>query len=460
MPNQTPSPLCFILMPFGIKQTSTGQSIDFNAVYEQIIKPAVIAAGLEPLRADEEKYGGVIHKAMFERLLLCDYAVADLTSANANVFYELGVRHAQRPASTALIFAEGHGALPFDVNNLRGLPYQLDNQGLPKQPEIDKAALTKLLENQRKNKAEDITDSPLYQLLQDYPDIQHLKTETFRDQAHYSERVKNELAQARTLAKRSDKQPDAITEIDRIKTELGTLTDAEPGILVDILLSYRACSAWAKMVNLVEQLPRELQQTVLVQEQYGLALNRNKQSDQAQKVLEALIRQYGPSPETQGILGRVYKDLWQEAIKADQKHKALGYLDKAIETYMVGFDADWRDAYPGVNALTLMAICAGETGEEDLRAKEYNPVVTFAVQRKIAKGGADYWDHATLLELAVLDNDASTANRQLLKALPLKREIWEGQTTANNLNMICVAREKQSLEVDWIKEIIQALLDD
>ena len=48
-------------------------------------------AGLEPLRADEEQAGGISHKPMFERLVLCDYAVADLTAANANVFYELGV---------------------------------------------------------------------------------------------------------------------------------------------------------------------------------------------------------------------------------------------------------------------------------------------------------------------------------------------------------------------------------
>jgi hypothetical protein len=59
--------------------------------------PSVVIAGLQPLRADEEVTGGIIHKPMFERLILCEYAVADLTTANANVFYELGVRHAVRP---------------------------------------------------------------------------------------------------------------------------------------------------------------------------------------------------------------------------------------------------------------------------------------------------------------------------------------------------------------------------
>jgi len=47
--------------------------------------------------------GAIIHKPMFERLVLCEYAVADLTIANANVFYELGIRHSVRTWSTVLI---------------------------------------------------------------------------------------------------------------------------------------------------------------------------------------------------------------------------------------------------------------------------------------------------------------------------------------------------------------------
>src|SRR4030067_1012011 len=118
-------PLCFVLMPFGKKPQASGTLVDFDAVYRDIIAPAIEAADLEPLRADEEVTGGIIHKPMFERLILCEYAVADLTTANANVFYELGLRHAVRPASTVLLFARGSGQLPFDVAPLRGLPYTL-----------------------------------------------------------------------------------------------------------------------------------------------------------------------------------------------------------------------------------------------------------------------------------------------------------------------------------------------
>ena len=134
-------PLCFVLMPFGRKPGAGGAMIDFDAVYSELIAPAITAAGMEPIRADQELTGGIIHKPMFERLILCEFAVADLTSANANVFYELGLRHAVRPSSTQLIFAEGTGQLPFDVALLRALPYKLGADGKPSNAAADSAAV-------------------------------------------------------------------------------------------------------------------------------------------------------------------------------------------------------------------------------------------------------------------------------------------------------------------------------
>ena len=89
-------PLCFIIMPFGKKPDANGNIIDFDYVYNEFIRKVIDQCGLVPIRADEEMIGGIIHKPMYERLVLCDYAIADLTTANANVFYELGIRHALR----------------------------------------------------------------------------------------------------------------------------------------------------------------------------------------------------------------------------------------------------------------------------------------------------------------------------------------------------------------------------
>ena len=115
----------------------------------------------------------MIHKAMFERLILCEFAVADLTSANANVFYELGLRHAVRPHATQLLFAQGWGQLPFDVNLLRALPYTLDASGAPDPAALagEVAALSQKLRDARHAQA----DSPVYQqLLEGFPDIARL----------------------------------------------------------------------------------------------------------------------------------------------------------------------------------------------------------------------------------------------------------------------------------------------
>ena len=84
------------------------------------------------------------------------------------------------------------------------------------------------------------------------------------------------------------------------------------------------------------------------------ALNRLKRRDEAEQILNKLIEERGPSSETLGLLGRVYKDHWDDAKKAGDELLAEGYLEKAIDTYLAGFEADWRDAYPGINAATLM----------------------------------------------------------------------------------------------------------
>ena len=118
-------PLCFVIMPFNKKpDPSGGPDIDFDRIYKNALEPAIRGAGMDPIRADEERTGGIIHKPMFERLLLCDFAVADLTTSNANVFYELGVRHTARPRTTLTIFAKRQ-PIPFDVNFLSSLPYDL-----------------------------------------------------------------------------------------------------------------------------------------------------------------------------------------------------------------------------------------------------------------------------------------------------------------------------------------------
>jgi hypothetical protein len=428
-------------MPFGKKPDTTGRMVDFDAVYEELIAPAVCEAGMEPLRDDEEKTGGIIHKPMFERLLLCEYAVADLTAANANVFYELGVRHATRPHSTVLLFAEGSGQLPFDVAQLCALPYTLGADGHPVNAKRDCALLAGRLREARTP----IHDSPLYQLLEDYPAVDHAKTDVFREQVEYSKAMKERLFLARKTG------IDAVREVEE---GIDNLANCETGVVVDLFLSYRAMKGWEAMIALVPKMPQVVAATVLVQEQLGFALNRAGRGEEAERVLLDLIVRRGPASETCGILGRVYKDRWEATLKEGKDALARGLLKKSIDAYCQGFEADWRDAYPGINAVTLMEL----REPPDPRRFEMLPVVSYSVKRRLAITTPDYWDYATLLELAVLGSDLTQANEWLGKALAAVREAWEPETTARNIGLIRNARHGRGEDVDWLEEILAELV--
>ncbi|ADE15642.1 conserved hypothetical protein [Nitrosococcus halophilus Nc 4] len=456
-------PLCFVLMPFGIKPAPTGQgAINFDRIYNQAIKSAIEDAGLAPLRADEEKTGGIIHKPMFERLLLCEYAVADLTTANANVFYELGVRHTARPCTTQALFAQQQ-PIPFDVHFLRALPYDLgpDNRFAEPEAQALRETLAERLQTLREQAIQpDTKDSPLFQLLGEWqPDLSRLKTDLFREQTAYNQALKERMAAARY-----QERSQGLAELRQLQQELAAHLDSqEVGVLVDLLLSYRALEGWNEMIALYEILPETLKHSILVREQLAFALNRRageaqrpEDRQRALAVLKEVEAQQGPSAETGGLMGRIYKDWWDET-RHSHPRSARGYLKQAIAAYRRGFEADWRDAYPGINAVTLLDI-RGEP-EDKVQRDRLLPVVRFAVERRLEGKSPDYWDYATLLELAVLETDREAAGRHLDDALAAVRESWESKTTARNLDLIRQARAARGETMDWIEELIQALKD-
>jgi tetratricopeptide (TPR) repeat protein len=433
--------VCFVIMPFGRKPDGVGRVIDFDRIYAEIIGPAVDAAALAAVRADEEKGAGFIHKLMYERILLSEFAIADLTILNANVYYELGIRHATRPETTILTLAQG-APLPFDVGPLRALPYALGEDGAPREAEAARQALTARLVESRQHRT---MDSPLFQLLEGYrpAPIDRLKTDVFRTQIAYAEALKGRLAKARA---------EGVAALDALRDDLGAIDTTEAGVAVDLLLSYRAVSQWGRMADLCERLDKALQRTVLVREQWALALNRLGRDREAEAMLDTLIAERGPSSETCALLGRIHKDRWDKARKAGRAIEARGHLKKAIEAYRKGFETDWRDAYPGINAVTLMTIA----DPRDALAKDMAGVVRYAVRRRLSRT-PDYWDHATLLELAVVESDWPAAEGALGDALAVLDEAWKAASTADNLTRIADAREAAGLETKTLRDIIAEL---
>jgi hypothetical protein len=448
-------PLLFAAMPFGSKSEPGGaRSVDFDGLYADCIKPAALEAGVEVIRADEEVLGGIIHRPMYERLLLAEIVVADLTFANANVFYELGVRHAAKPRSTILIYAKV-GQLPFDVSPIRAIPYELDDAGALVDPGALRATLSERLAEARTSET---TDSPLFQLLDGYPgiDLPHEVTEAFRARALWV----SELTIRANAAVRPGADPAvARAELSAIEAEAGAVAGTEEQLVVSLILAYRSIEAWDDMVRLGDGLSGRFAAVPTVREQLAGALSRrNAPGDRARAIgiLEDVLAAHGDSPETLGLLGRCFKARWMDKLAAGDAG-APDALDQAIDAYRRGFDADPRDFYPGVNLVTLLVRRGGEADLEEVHRMA--PVVSFAAARKGGVTSRDYWTIATVLELSALQGDEQLGRRALSAMLDTLPDGWMRRTTADNLDVLLAALPVLGQPEGWVGDVVAALRD-
>lgn len=450
----SPRALCFVDMPFGKKpHLASGVEVDFDRVYHAAIKPAIEDVGLEPLRGDEERTGGIIHLPMFARLLLAEFVVADLTLANPNVFYELGIRHAARPFTTVPIFASLQ-PLPFDVAMVRAIPYALDRGALTDEAARElRGALRARLDYALRGA--EARDSPLFQLIPSFPgiDLPHEVTDAFQERVQHETRFRDALAGARARPSNAERTASLL----EIQAGLGEIKAAQRGVLVDLMLSYRDVEAWSEMIALVEDFPDYLRRHTMVRQQWALALNRRNgpgDRDRALATIDGLVREQGADPETMGIRGRIHKDRYRELRKAGSLMAAAA-LDDAVEAYTRGFETDPRDYYPGVNAISLL-IEKGDSGAL-AEAERLVPLVSFAVARRGGGTSSNYWDLATVLELAAIAGDWKVATGVLPRVLAAARASWMARTTADNLRLLRGARERAGQILPQLDEIAHHL---
>jgi len=109
--------LCFVVMPF---------TEAWSARTYRVIKEVVESLGYECRRADDF-YGKVVLHDIWDKLNRAAFIVADLTSANPNVYYELGLAHALGKEIVPML-QDGH-TIPFDQQPFRVLFYQDNSDG-------------------------------------------------------------------------------------------------------------------------------------------------------------------------------------------------------------------------------------------------------------------------------------------------------------------------------------------
>jgi hypothetical protein len=159
----------FVIRPFNVKTDGAGNSIDFERVHKELIEPALDACRLAGSTTGEIVEPGNIREDMFSLIIEADIVICDFTIHNANVFYELGIRHALRKRRTVLIKGKPADATPFDILTDRYVAYEANAPAQAVGALID--TINAALASERE------TDSPIFKMLPrlEEPDVAKLQ---------------------------------------------------------------------------------------------------------------------------------------------------------------------------------------------------------------------------------------------------------------------------------------------
>ena len=428
-----------VVMPFGKKEVpkkpradlpadrdmeEKALKLDFDAVYRELFQPALEAAKLQPFRADDERAAGDILKDMFAELVTADFVLADISILNANVFYELGIRQTVGPRGVICLHA-GWADRPFDVAPQRTFKYDgtLFCVGL----DHDKAWKAKLAAEVRcltdtltKAVTADRTteDSPVYANLPNLQPLDASRIETARFK-HY--RVQSEDWKRRVaVARKEGRAEDILTFAGDVPSPY-----YRRELLRQCAEALLALGRFAQSEKLFQELCEDLDETAdefRAKCQLALLANRLNRPHEAEQKLVDLARTDPGDPEAQGLLGRVYKDMWRTAWSGAQtlpERLALAAQKAALArksraTYEVALRRDLNSFYNGVNVITLAALLGHVTTKNGRSAKPEVPdfedliiVVRLAATAKLEDENERVWARATLGELnLVLDHRA------------------------------------------------------
>jgi O-acetyl-ADP-ribose deacetylase (regulator of RNase III) len=134
------------------------QPIEFDRIYTSIIEKAAVKLDLDCTRCDQIKGAGSIHEDMFRHIWKADVAIVDISTLNANVFYELGMRHTLHKKVTVLMQRKGTTA-PFNIQGYRVITYnETDEAGVD-------AAVGEIVAFVREGLRDEDGDSPVYKHL-------------------------------------------------------------------------------------------------------------------------------------------------------------------------------------------------------------------------------------------------------------------------------------------------------
>ena len=336
MPEAEKKLTCFVIIGYGEKPSYVDgkvRMLNLDQTYEILIEPVLKSLNIDCYRAIDKNINASIDKLMLQEIVNADIAVVDISTLNANVMWELGVRHARKPHHTIMICEkEQMKSLPFDINHNVIHTYVHSEAGIP-YTEVDrfrkylKETIEKILAQ-----PDPMSDSPVYTFLKD--ELNAIEQLNRQNDKNTGESFKGLLQRAEKAKDAKDFET-ALTLFKQAK-ELATANMAYKGNLNFIISREALCTYKLKQ-------PTEHQ---------GLL--------KALEILEELTPTSSQDAEVLGLNGSIHKRL----------HEITGemtFLDTSIWFYEKGFQLK-QDYYTGINAAFMIykkASIAKEAGDEN-----------------------------------------------------------------------------------------------
>jgi Tetratricopeptide Repeats-Sensor len=444
----TESGTCFVVMGFGKKTDfETGRVLDLDQSYINLIKPAVEAAGLKCIRADEIVHSGLIDVPMYEQLLKADVVVADISTSNRNAVYELGVRHALRPYTTVIIAEEQLMKSPFfDLNHIviRQYRHLGEDIGVSEMKRFT-SDLTRAIKEIMACEPKLRWDSPVYKF------IDRLTPPSVPEVAKQAAAAIPEASPSSAASSRS--------------AGVGAPAHSE---LMERVEETQKKGDWLKAKMLLEEI-REMRRTGTVETSASQQVENPEDPDVLQRLALATYKSKYPTPEgalkaardllkllepqttndteTLGLWGSVHKRLWELT-------KESSYLDEAVRAYERGFYLR-NDYYNGINYAYLLneraanPIGFAEAVADFVQARRVRKEVTSICNEWLESNAPTaplppgskfpekrYWVLATLAEAQIGLEEEALGQQRLEEAFAAAPEGWMKESTQEQVTKL------------------------
>jgi hypothetical protein len=435
-------------MPFGVKRTETARQgvpveIDFDRLWDVVYRPVLGDAGYHPVRADRD-VGALIVLEMIQRLALSDLVVADVTLPNANVYYEVGVRHAAKRTGCVLVATDWADPV-FDLRQIRQLRFPLRDGGVgDESAAAARVALQRIGEFGR-------GPSPVWEAVPGFPGEPNLsRISAFEDVVTELSEFDTDVRAAR-LAPLTERRTKALEVFEKH----GQRKVVRESVVLQLIRLLRDVVGWDSVLDYIATLPNHVARHPLVVEQRCLALGEAGNPADAAAALQSLISTEGATPERMGLLGGRFKDLHRGATTPADRRR---YLDRAIESYQEGTDLDLNEYYCASNLPRLYRM-RGEEGDER-SASEAELVAYQACRRAVKLGTADEWARPTLLGLAFDRGDVVEAERLEVEIEREGGDAWKLLSTLDDLRSAVGAKRNGPVRtrLEGLLERLAALL--